>query len=229
MIAPGVNAQYNVAEAGSLPVRIAAAARRRMFETYLASFPAAPADTVLDVGVTSEQSYEASNYFEAWYPYKDRITALGLDDASFLQDQYPGLRFVRGNALDMPFADGEFDIVHSSAVIEHVGSVEQQARYVAELCRTARRGVFFTTPNRWFPIEFHTLVPLLHWLPKPAFRALVRPLRGDFFSREENLNLLTASELRRLCAAQPGFDTEIRMQKQWGWPSNILVVMRRRA
>lgn len=221
------NAQYNVAEAGTLPVRIAAAARARMFETFCQSFPPDSSHALLDVGVTSDRSYAASNYFEAWHPHKDRITALGLDDAKFLEVQYPGMRFVQGNALALPFADQEFDVVHSSAVIEHVGSAVNQRQYIAELCRVARRGVFFTTPNRWFPVEFHTVLPLLHWLPKPAFRRLVRHLRGDFFSREENLNLMTPFEVRQMCGNIPSFTAEIRLQKLWGWPSNILVVLRR--
>ena len=29
------------------------------------------------------------------------------------------------------------------------------------------------TPNRWFPIEFHTLLPLVHWLPPEHFRKLL--------------------------------------------------------
>jgi hypothetical protein len=32
--------------------------------------------------------------------------------------------------------------------------------------RVAKRGAFHTTPDRWFPIETHTRVPLLHWLPR---------------------------------------------------------------
>jgi hypothetical protein len=36
---------------------------------------------------------------------------------------------------------------------------------VHELCRVARR-VFVTTPNRHFPLEVHTLLPFVHWLPK---------------------------------------------------------------
>ena len=27
------------------------------------------------------------------------------------------------------------------------------------------RRFFITTPNRWFPVELHTCLPLVHWLP----------------------------------------------------------------
>ena len=162
------NAQFNVAAPDSLPVRIAAHQRRKMFERFLSELGVLADESILDVGVTSDQTYEASNYLEAWYPHKSALTAAGLDDASFLCRQYPGLRFVRANGLSLPFRDHSFDIVHSSAVIEHVGSFARQRAFLEECCRVARRAVFITTPNRWFPVEFHTVLPLVHWLPKPT-------------------------------------------------------------
>jgi ubiquinone/menaquinone biosynthesis C-methylase UbiE len=182
------NAQYNVAAADSLPVKIAAHQRRKMFARFLADTGATENDTVLDVGATSERTYEASNYLEAWYPYKDRMTALGLDDASFLPTLYPGMRFVQADALALPFADGAFDIVHAAAVIEHVGAFARQSGLLRECCRVARHAVFVTTPNRWFPIEFHTVLPVVHWLPKPLFRDLMRRTGRGFFAEEANLN-----------------------------------------
>jgi hypothetical protein len=36
--------------------------------------------------------------------------------------------------------------------------------------------VFITTPNRRFPVEVHTMLPIVHWLPDaiahPVYRAL---------------------------------------------------------
>ena len=49
-------------------------------------------------------------------------------------------------------------------MIEHVGGREAQRRFVEEALRVARRA-FVTTPNRWFPVEVHTRLPLVHWLP----------------------------------------------------------------
>ena len=175
------NAQYNVAAADSLPVKIAAHQRRKMFARFLADFGASADDTVLDVGATSERTYEASNYLEAWYPHKDKVTALGLDDASFLPTLYPGMRFVQADALALPFADAAFDIVHAAAVIEHVGAFERQSGLLRECSRVARRAVFVTTPNRWFPIEFHTVLPVVHWLPKPLCPRPHAPHRTRLF------------------------------------------------
>jgi len=221
------NAQYNVAAADSLPVRLAAYQRRKMFGRFLADTDIAAGEQILDVGVTSDRSYQASNYLEAWYPHKSMVTAVGIDDASFLRTQYPGMRFVKADGRHLPFRDQAFDVVHSSAVIEHVGSWERQCEFVAECCRVARRAVFITTPNRWFPVEFHTVLPLVHWLPKGAFRALMRRTDRGFFAEERNLNLMTTSELCRAASAQDGFKHTVSNVTLGGWPSNLLLNMRR--
>jgi len=191
------NAQYNVTDPQSLQQKVASRQRRRMFEAFLAEMQLTPDDRILDVGATSDRSYDSSNYLEEWYSWKNQIVACGLDDASFLEELHPGLTYVRADGLALPFADRSFDVVHCSAVIEHVGSWQNQCRLVAELCRVARRGVFITTPNRWFPIEVHTSLPLVHWLPKPVFRSLLLRTRFAFFAAEQNLNLLDHDEMER--------------------------------
>ena len=45
-----------------------------------------------------------------------------------------------------------------------MGGEEEQRRFVAEALRVAPR-VFITTPNRAFPVEVHTRLPFVHWLP----------------------------------------------------------------
>src|SRR5258708_16945903 len=75
------NAQYNVAAAGSLPVRIAAHQRRKMFSRFVLDTGVAAGERILHVGVTPDRSYEASDYLEAWDPYKQMVTAGRNGDA----------------------------------------------------------------------------------------------------------------------------------------------------
>jgi len=221
-----VSAQYSTMEAGSLADRVASRMRRIMFDRFLASGVEAQY-SILDVGVTSDDKLEASNYLEAWYPLKERITACGIDDASFLESRYPGVSYVKADGRDLPFPDSHFDVVHSSAVLEHVGSHEQQKRFVSELARVAKHFVFLTTPNRWFPMEFHTVLPVLHWLPRPVFRRILAGLGHDKLSREENLNLLGKADILKICQELGFADYRVTSVRLMGWPSNLLLMIRK--
>jgi hypothetical protein len=224
---PGrINAQYNVARGGGITDRISTHVRRRMYARFIAAGVAAD-DDLLDVGVTSDRDQLASNYLEAWYPRKDRITACGIDDASFLEEVYPGMRFVHADGKALPFPGRSFDWVHSSAVLEHVGSAAEQAAFISELYRVCRKGVFLTTPNRWFPVEFHTMLPLVHWLPPQWFRALLRALGHRELAQERNLNLLGGRDLAAACRRAGIAGWRVGHVSLCGWPSNLLLVARR--
>ena len=219
------NAQYNVARPDSLAIRVTAMMRRRMYERFLSESRLNPAETIIDVGVTSDREYLASNYLEAWYPHKDKVTVAGLDDASFLEKEFPGLRFVFANGKALPFAERSFDVVHSSAVIEHVGSCAEQAKFIGELYRVARRLVCITTPNRWFPVEVHTGVPVIHWLPAERFRSVLRTIGLAFFADEKNLNLLSTSELLKLCHGLGIRGARVGRVRLGGWTSNLMLFL----
>ena len=129
-----------------------------------------PETTVVDVGVTDSGfggAYGTDNFLEAMYPWPERITAVGITGLERFGEAFPQVRCVTADGRDLPFADGEFELGFSNAVVEHVGGRDDQRAFVHELCRVARR-VFVTTPNRLFPLEVHTLYPLVHWLPRAA-------------------------------------------------------------
>lgn len=221
-----VNAQYNVAAPQSFADRVATRARREMFARFLRFAQPRASDLALDVGATSDRTYQSSNYFEALYPYRDRVVAVGLEPRSLIEKDFPGVRYVCADGLALPFCDRSFDIVHASAVIEHVGSRDRQRRFVEELCRVARRCVFVTTPNRFYPLEFHTLLPLAHWLPPPTFHRVLRATGRAEFADEGVLNLLDRHSLGRLARVQ-GWAHRIDRIFLLGLPSNLLLLMRR--
>jgi hypothetical protein len=88
--------------------------------------------------------------------------------------------------------------------------------------------VFITTPNRWFPIEVHTVLPFVHWLPAPWFRAILRRLGHDMLSREENLNLVGAGDLRRMCRDLALPRAEVDKVRLWGISSNLLLTIHKK-
>jgi SAM-dependent methyltransferase len=143
--------------------------RERKLRLFMDELRPTPDTSVLDVGADELAFGEGDacrtlNFFEERYAWPERITALGLHDGEGFRARYPDIAYVQGDACDLPFEDGEFDVVFSNAVIEHVGGREQQRKLVSEAIRVGRR-VFITTPDRRFPVEVHTRLPLVHWLP----------------------------------------------------------------
>lgn len=163
-----------------LASRVSMWSRERKLSLFLELFKPGPATTVVDVGVTDAPfgAGSSDNFFEALYPWPERITAVGPTELERFVAAFPRVRAVRSDGRELPFADGEFDLGFSNAVVEHVsGGRDGQRRFVEELCRVAGK-VFVTTPNRWFPLDPHTLLPLVHWLPRGAGRERLLRARG---------------------------------------------------
>lgn len=122
-----------------------------------------------------------------------------------------------GDARDMSeLATAEFDVVFSNSVIEHVGDVNDQRRMANEIMRVGKR-YYVQTPNRYFPIEPHFLLPLFQFYPfclkawfflnfefllagrTIGWRRAVSPQEADLMAR--SIRLLSE---RELCTLFPG-------------------------
>ncbi|MBE7213202.1 MAG: methyltransferase domain-containing protein [Gluconacetobacter diazotrophicus] len=178
--------------------RLSLAARQEVFRLFMARLAPGRATTVLDVGVSLDVASPEANVLERCYPHRENLTCAGIGDGAAVRRAYPGVGFVQiAPHAPLPFADGQFDVVYSNAVVEHVGSRARQQAFVRELCRVGKR-VFVVVPNRLFPVEHHTGLPLVHYLPPAAFRGLLRHTRFAHWAEEENLNPVLAGEFRRM-------------------------------
>jgi len=155
--------------------RVSMRSRERKLRLFLDLMAPGPRTSVVDVGVTDAPfgGGSSDNFFEALYPWPEQITGVGHTELDRFQAAFPAVTAVRADGRSLPFGDGTFDLGFSNAVVEHVaGGREGQRAFVHELCRVAGR-VFVTTPNRWFPLEVHTLLPFVHWLPAGARNRLI--------------------------------------------------------
>jgi SAM-dependent methyltransferase len=176
--------------------------RRRKLRLFLDEMRPTAATTVIDVGVDEVGFGEAGgqsgcgthNFLEQLYPWPQQITAVGLHDGRGFRRRNPRTSYVQADGCALPFADRSFDLYFSNAVLEHVGGAERQHAFVTEALRVADR-VFITTPNRWFPVELHTRLPLVHWLPATLARR-VYDAAGKPWAKENRL--LGPAQLRAL-------------------------------
>ena len=189
---------YSEVPAGGLAERALIAARKRIFQDFMEQMRPTSATRILDVGV-SDVINDGANVLERAYPFQENITACGVGEGIAFQAAFPLARYQRiePNAK-LPFAEDSFDIAVSNAVLEHVGSVENQTFFIAEMCRVARR-VFISVPNRGFPVEHHTAIPFAHY-SDTAFRLACRLTRKSQWADRKNLILMTRKSLWTLAA-----------------------------
>jgi len=160
---------------------------------------------VLDVGAEINPKGNRDLMFIASYSWKANISAVNLspEHISQIQQYYPEVEAIVGDACILPWPDKHFDIVYSNAVIEHVGDFEDQKKMAAEIMRVGKRW-FVTTPNRWYPFEFHLRLPFVTWFPWHSYLYIGRIMSYDhvrqkyvFGAKCSGVRLMSARTLKR--------------------------------
>ena len=203
-------------------------ARREKVELFLGLCRPGPDDLVVDVGVEAEEHHPYDNMLEKMCADRLRMVGLGVGDAEAVREKY-GIDCLRYDGDEFPFADSSVDIVYSNAVIEHVGDLPKQQRFLQEMLRVAGKAVFFTTPNRWFPLELHTKIPFVHYLCKDIADGLYGRLArrwatGDYMhllSRKELVEML------RLASRHCDFEYSIIPNRFAGLPVTYSVFVKK--
>ena len=174
-------------------------ARNKFFEYFKNSTAYDENKSILDIGTTPSLD-EEQNIILTKTINNNNITCLSNQDCKKLSKKYNNIKeFIIGDATKINFQNNSFDIVHSNATIEHVGSYQNQISLIRETFRVSKKYVFIQTPNRFYPIDFHTTLPLIHWLPKNIHRKILKFLGLNFYASEENLNLLSENDLKNIC------------------------------
>ncbi|MDC0616294.1 hypothetical protein OAO77_02875 [Candidatus Pelagibacter sp.] len=177
----------------------------------------------LDIGTTNDEENPSSNAIISNIKNIKKIKC--ISNQKIISDFfYKKLK----KSITEDFSEKELhefssDLVISSATIEHVGGTLQQKKMISNIVKLTKKFFIITTPNRFYPIEFHTKIPFIHWLPKSIYRRILKILGLSFHAKEENLNLLGIDELREMLDNQ-NINYEIKFIKVLFFTSNFIVV-----
>ena len=207
----------------SIIKKITINARQQFFTKFLKLTNYQIENSVLDIGTTPSKDDEQNIFLENT-KNNVNITCVSNQDCRVLKAKYPNVKdFIIGDGKKTKFLDNSFDIVHSNATIEHVGSFTNQSVFIQECVRISKKCVFIQTPNRYYPIDFHTTIPLIHWLPKKIHRKILSLIGLKFYSLEENLNLMSKKDLEKICKNLKVRNFKILKQNLLFFTSNLIL------
>ena len=154
------------------------------------------------------------------------LANITLDSCNKLGEHF---KFVEVDACNLSmFEDDHFSLVHSNSVIEHVGGWQRIKLFAEEVQRVAPR-YYIQTPNFWFPIEVHSIVPFWHWLPLPIRAAMIRsfpvgtyPRVFDVFGSIEKAEEKFLLTRRMVQALFP--NAKITIERFFGLPKSIIAI-----
>ena len=195
--------------------------RSRRLRRFARSFEVDEQTKVLDLG--------GAEYYWPWLEVRPRVTVANYA----LRDlRRMTLDWVRADGRNLPFRDGAFDVVYCNSVLEHLPDEASREAMAREIERVGR-GYSVQTPNRWFPIEAHTLTPAFHFLPKrwqarlarnfTIWGRLQRPSRAEARGFVENIRLLSARDLQGLFP-----DAAIERERFLGLTKSLIAVRQQR-
>ena len=181
----------------------------------------------LDIGTTNDVKNESSNFiiknlklilnYKAFSNFSIVDSFFSSSTVGSISEDFEDktLNFLRS------------DIVLSSATIEHVGSYTNQKKMIQNIASLTNKIFFITTPNKNYPIDFHSKLPIVNMLPNNIFRKVLKFFKFDYLSKEENLNLLSLNDLRSLLLetkVHKDFDIKIRHIRLFFLKSNFIII-----
>ena len=185
--------------------------RRKRFNLFLEILQKINKDDIkiIDLGGTAAYWENHVSFMEELKkPITITIVNLLSAEAETTQIGNIKLQFLSGDATNLSdISDNEFDAVYSNSVMEHVGNLNKQLDMAGEIYRIAPHH-FVQTPNRYFPVEAHVLLPFWPYWPLSLRGLLVSKKqiawmakRPDYITAKaacEQVRLLTPFEMKRV-------------------------------
>ncbi len=184
----------------SLLTPISLYARSKRMRKFCGVFDINKHTTVLDLGGQAP----------IWDSVDKPLRIVILNLPGIAQKSHPthhNIKFIEGDACNVVgIHGGQFDIIFSNSVIEHVGNADFRARFAQEVRRLGK-SYWVQTPSRYFPIEPHNGMPFWWFWPQrlrastiqrwkrslPAWTEMVEGT--DIVSKEEMLRLFPEAEI----------------------------------
>ena len=178
---------------------------------------------VLDIGTTNDTKNKSSNFIVKNLKNIKNFNSISdqLITSSFFKKNLQ--KSITENFSEYEIENFKSDLVISNATIEHVGNYDNQKLMFDNMIKLCKKMIIISTPYRYHPLEFHTKIPLIHWLPKNIHRKILKNIRLTFFSKEENLNLLSKSDFNNFVESKK-IKGEFRYIKFLFFKSNLIFI-----
>ena len=179
---------------------------------------------VTDIGTTCDNEYGSSNLVVK--------NLKKIKKFKSISDQLINLNFFEktlNKSIISEFTQDELnefssDLVISNATIEHVGSLNKQINMIRNVIKLTKKIFVISTPNKFYPLEFHTKIPFLHWLPNHYFRKILKVFGYKDLSEENNLNLLSKSQFVKMLKELNFKNYRFKYIKLFLFRSNIILI-----
>ena len=214
--------------------RASQARRKATFQSY---FQLNKETKILDLGAWNGD--HISRLLDGLDYTPSNITLADIDEVALKKahEKYGFDYIVMKEGEDLPFEDDHFDVVYCNSVIEHVTipkseiwdvrsslefknrSLEQQHVFAKELARIGKE-YFVQTPHRHFPIESHTWLPLVAFLPRPIQTPLIG-ITNKWWVKgtDPDWYLLDEKQLQEMFP-----EAKVEIEMVWGFPRSIMAI-----